>query len=375
MLNRLYFLKTHFSKKWPVELTFFVTSRCNFRCKHCFYWKEVEKEKKNELSLKEIEKITRGLPRLLRLLISGGEPFLRKDLSEICRAFYENTKVLHITIPTNGSLPEATEKATQRIVRNCPKTYVNIGLSLDALGKKRDRFVGVKSSFPKLQETHQRLCRLKRKYKNLAVGVITTMNAENQTDLIKIYEYAVKELEVDNFGFNVVRGLPKNRSVKNIDLSYFLELTRRITQNAKEDEVGKMNFLFSKFFLAKRVLLYDIFYKTHVQNKYQIPCYSGRIRGVINESGEVYPCETFMYHQPELKFGDLREFAYDFKKLWLSQKAEMIRKKITVTKCFCAHECDLTTNILFNFRLQPNLFKEWLKLQDWTRYFKLSGEK
>jgi len=362
MLEHLHFSKTYLFKKYPVELTFFVTSRCNFRCLHCFYWKEVDSKKLNELSLEEIERFTRRTPRLLRLLISGGEPFLRRDLPEICRSFYLNTKVLHITIPTNASMPDLIEESTRRILKNCPRTFVNISLSLDALGKKRDAFVQARGSFKKFKETYQRLKKLKRSYKNLGVGVITTMNADNQEELKEIYDYATKKLKVDNFGLNVVRGSPKDPKIKDINLKFFKELTERILKDAERGKGGKMNFSFFKFFLAKRSLLYKTFYKIYTENKYQIPCYSGRIRGVINECGQVFPCETYMYHQPELNFGNLRKANYDFRKLWHSKKARRIKKKIVEKKCFCAHECDLTTNILFNYRLLPQLLREWLKL-------------
>jgi len=43
---------------YPSYLIFFVTARCNSKCRMCFYWKEIEKAKnKKELSIKEIEKI------------------------------------------------------------------------------------------------------------------------------------------------------------------------------------------------------------------------------------------------------------------------------------------------------------------------------
>lgn len=362
LLRYLYFLKAYWFKKYPIELTFFVTSRCNFRCQHCFYWKEIDNKKLDELTIEEIEKFTKKVPRLLRLLISGGEPFLRKDLPEICESFYNNTKVLHITIPTNASMPDLIEKNTKKILENCPKAFINISLSLDALGEKRDEIVQVKDSFKKFEETCQRLNKLKKDYKNLGTGVITTMHAKNQKDLIKIYDYATNELKVDNFGFNVVRGSPKDPKIKDIDLEYFKELTKKILDDAQRGESGKMFFPFFKFFLAKRSLLYSVFYVTYTQNKYQIPCYSGRIRGVIDESGKVFPCEIYMYYRSELDFGDLREVNYDFKKIWNSKKAKKIKKNIVKIKCFCTHECDLTTNILFNHRLLPKLLKEWLKL-------------
>ena len=122
-----------------------------------------------------------------------------------------------------------------------------------------------------------------------------------------------------------------------------------------------MNIPLFNLFLAKRDLLYDIYYRTYTQDRYLIPCYSGKIRGVMDERGNVFPCETYMYKAPELGFGNLRDFSYDFGALWDSRKAKGIRERISSTKCYCSHECDLTTNILFNPLLLPRLLKESVK--------------
>ncbi len=66
----------------PVNLIFFVTSRCNLLCTHCFYWEELNK-RKNELELDEIERVSRSLPNLLSVSLTGGEPYLRPDLPDI----------------------------------------------------------------------------------------------------------------------------------------------------------------------------------------------------------------------------------------------------------------------------------------------------
>ena len=43
---------------FPSYVIFFITSKCNARCRFCFYWKNIEEsDKKKELDLEEIEKI------------------------------------------------------------------------------------------------------------------------------------------------------------------------------------------------------------------------------------------------------------------------------------------------------------------------------
>ena len=40
----------------PFHFVHFVTAKCNAKCNHCFYYKNINK-KRNELNLEEIEKV------------------------------------------------------------------------------------------------------------------------------------------------------------------------------------------------------------------------------------------------------------------------------------------------------------------------------
>ena len=88
-------------KQLPSYFIFYPTSRCNLKCSHCFYHDSLNK-RFNELTLAEIDKITQTMDPILSLILTGGEPYLRHDLDQIVRIFYENTKVPIISIPSNG---------------------------------------------------------------------------------------------------------------------------------------------------------------------------------------------------------------------------------------------------------------------------------
>ena len=88
-------------KQLPSYFIFYPTSRCNLKCKHCFYHDSLNK-KFNELTLDEIERITKSMDPILHLILTGGEPYLRHDLDQIVKIFYKNTRVPIRTIPSNG---------------------------------------------------------------------------------------------------------------------------------------------------------------------------------------------------------------------------------------------------------------------------------
>src|SRR5438034_3395349 len=80
----------------PVLLNILVTSVCDMRCVHCFFTDELDDKprKKLQMTTAQVARISETLGANLGvLIIAGGEPFTRKDLPEIARAFHENNKL------------------------------------------------------------------------------------------------------------------------------------------------------------------------------------------------------------------------------------------------------------------------------------------
>ena len=87
----------------PINLTLSITNMCNSRCQSCDIWKIYPAEKdrlEEELSVDEIEKIFRSVGRVYFFNISGGEPFLRKDIVDIVRVGCEQLRPSVVHIPT-----------------------------------------------------------------------------------------------------------------------------------------------------------------------------------------------------------------------------------------------------------------------------------
>ena len=110
-------------KNKPISLVHFVTNRCNARCSFCFIDFDNPKTFQGELSLEEIEQLTKNLGNsLLNVNLTGGEPFARKDLIEIAKAYLKNSTIQSIYITTNASLPDRVKQFAEEVSLFSPQT-------------------------------------------------------------------------------------------------------------------------------------------------------------------------------------------------------------------------------------------------------------
>ncbi len=101
----------------PITLTFSVTAACQSRCKTCHIGKRYHENPeiaKNDLSLGEIKKAFESLEHVYFFNISGGEPFLRRDLAKIIELACKYLTPAIVHIPTNALMPGRLEKTQER---------------------------------------------------------------------------------------------------------------------------------------------------------------------------------------------------------------------------------------------------------------------
>jgi len=338
-------------KQLPSYFIFYPTSRCNLKCSHCFYYDSLNK-KFNELTLVEIDKITKTMDTILSLILTGGEPYLRHDLDQIVRIFYENTKVPIITIPSNGWYLKKMEKQITNMMDWCPLLTLNQQISIDGIGPDHDairmdqQVKGSENSFEKAILTIKHLKKLQKIYNRINIGIIITFTNQNQNKFKEIVKEIYSLVEPDNISINLVRGDPRQKVNLDLDLKLYREaVTYRDNLFYQKKMSGHSRFVGNKYATAARIMLNELTNKTYEENKYTTPCYAGNLSGVMYPEGDVYPCEIL---DASHKIGNIRDYDLNFKKLWHSHKAKEEVKFIRKTKCFCTHECFNSVNILFN---------------------------
>lgn len=158
------------------------TNTCNLYCKHCYA------DSKNlvfddELTTKEAKSFIDDLAsfNVPVLLISGGEPLLRKDIFELID--YARSKNIRCTISTNGTL---INKQCAKAIKEAKVSYV--GISIDGIGARHDVFRGVKGSFDKALQGVRNCLEVGQK-----VGLRFTMSKYNYDQIDEIFELIIKE--------------------------------------------------------------------------------------------------------------------------------------------------------------------------------------
>ena len=202
----------------PPFLIFFVTSKCNLKCKHCFYWENMG-DSTSDLTFNEFESVSNQLGKLYNLLLSGGEPFLREDLVEICEIFCRNNRVQKLSIPTNGFMPDVIYNCVKQILSNCPEQSLDIQLSMDGLKDYHDNLRGRKGSFDRVLETYKLLGGLKNKFKNLSVNTTSVIVNDGIDELHRLQKFIKTNMKhIDNIYFGLVRGRPRESHISLPDI-------------------------------------------------------------------------------------------------------------------------------------------------------------
>ena len=127
-----------------------VTDRCNLRCFYCMPEEGIKYvDRKSLMSYEEMIRITSVLAKqgISKIRITGGEPFLRKDLMDFLKVISKNPDIEKINITTNGTLISDKIDALKAIGIN------SINLSIDSLDRERFFQITRRDELPKVMET------------------------------------------------------------------------------------------------------------------------------------------------------------------------------------------------------------------------------
>ncbi|HKQ99212.1 MAG TPA: radical SAM protein [Pyrinomonadaceae bacterium] len=319
----------------PVLLNILVTSVCDMRCTHCFFTDELDDRPRKKLQMKteEIERISETLGGNLGVLIlAGGEPFTRKDLPEIASAFYRNNKLESIYLMSNGQIQKRILPDVTRILEECPDLNVTVALGIDGLKEQHEKIRQKSGSWDIAIDTARQLQQIKKEYPRLDVQTCTCFMNSNQDTIFEWYDFLKHELKPDKVNFNYIRPPSADPKELEIDHARYSRLAQMIDDDSRHAAIKNNYGGDAGFFKAAiDIYMHGLIARTQEKQKAQMTCYAGTAGGVIYDEGTVSSCENL---EP---VGNLRDYDWNFQKLWLSPAMKERRRK-AADGCFCTHE-------------------------------------
>lgn len=334
------------SDKRPV-VVWNITRRCNLKCLHCYaHARNIPFD--NELTTMEGKKLIDdlagfGVP---VLLISGGEPLVRKDLPEL--AAYAVEKGMRAVISTNGTL------ITPQMADTLKKIGLSyVGISLDGMEEINDRFRGVKGAFKSALKGIENC-----KKAGIKVGLRFTINKINVGEIPDLFKL-IEENDIPRICFYhlvyagrgsklVEEDLSHEESRRAVDL--IMDFTKKLHDQGKPKEVltvdnhadGPYIYLRLKKENPERAKEVLELLKMNEGNN------SGRGIGCISWDGEVHADQFWRHYS----FGNVKD--RPFSEIWTDTSDPLMnklkeKKKYAKGKCATCKWLDICAG---NFRVR-----------------------
>jgi len=320
----------------------FVTSRCNSLCRTCFYHAELNQP--GDMTFDQIQKVSRTMPSITDLWLSGGEPTLRHDASEIVDMFVRNNGVRRLIIPTNGLVKERVCAIVDDALGRHSSLHLYLNVALDGYGETHDRIRGVPGHWRKTLDCIESLYPLKEKYGDrFRLNVNTVVCADNYTEIERLAEFMWSNFKLDGQYFNIVRGdTPVGDEIKQVPpevlppmYSYISQLTKRYGDRMFVNDDVTTRFAKNVAYVGTITTHYRTQQRNFLKSSaWPFACTAGETIAVIDYNGDVRACEL------REKFSSLQTYDYDFGALWSAQERQVELKAIDGGKsCWCTHVC------------------------------------
>jgi len=314
-----------------------VTWKCNSRCNYCKIWEMYVKNPsalKDEMVREDYEKLFDQLD-ISWLHVTGGEPFLKRDLPEILGYASEKANLFLIDTSTNGFLVDHTVSNVKKILEKISCKFI-VGVSLDGPSDIHIESRGIRDGWNKTVGTYLQLREMKREFPNLDVHINHFISPMNMMHFDRfVSELKEKDIGMDEVSIEVARSS-----------SFFMNESVKINNNKEVilDILKKCEKMYSNSKQTFRVKLRRK-YVTEMMNflttgKKAIPCASGYSSVFIDPYGNVQPCSQLKIPVGNVKNNDIKE-------IMESQKMKEWREKFKNCQ-ICWSGCEGITSIIQN---------------------------
>jgi len=298
----------------PLVMSWNLTRKCNLKCPHC-YINATPQELRNELSTEEAKNLIDQICEVSRplLILSGGEPLLRKDVFELVR--YGTAKGLKMGIGSNGSLID--DAAAMKLKDAGVET---VSISLDShIPEQHDEFRGVVGSWEKAVKAIKAL-----RENGVLVQVNTTVTQQNYDQIDDIMSLAEK-LGVENFHLFFL--VPTGRGARLADISpaKYEGMIKTTFAKAAKHKLNVRPSCAPQFMRIAKDMGLDM-------RQWIRGCIAGLYYCRVYPNGDITPCPYL-----PIKLGNIREKT--FKEIWFNSGMFKALRDFNALKGKCG-ECD-----------------------------------
>lgn len=246
-----------------------VTDACNSHCIHCNVWQK--KPTENPLSPEEYGKLFSDpfLSDVNEIIISGGEPMMRKDIKQIILALHNSLPNASITLSTNGLMPYTTARIVREVLQEGVEK-LSVGTSLDYVGPDHDTIRGTPNAYHKVMLLINHLKKIREDFPSLGIGFGVVLQEKNQDNIGELIKFAE-----ENDLFYLIQWMS--------DAAYYDNpRAKRCNPEKEYDVVGKLPDRFN--------MIRELWIKKIKGGNISFNCYALRDFFVVKCNGDVVPC-------------------------------------------------------------------------------------
>ena len=335
--NRVF--KSLFFGQVPNYAIVYVDGRCNMHCDFCCH-AAMDARNTGTVSPSNWGNAFRRAKSLLHLTITGGEPFLRKDLTEIISEIIINSGVPRVSIKSNGFYIKRIEEVIPILIKRFPNTEFTLSISLDGPKDVHDKVRNFKGAYDKVLETISTIEKY-RKEKNFFLRLASVLTTETK-EFLPDFLNQTDKWPIDFHEVILVRDIPDEEQLK----------LKIIYKELSEGQQKKSSNNWKKSFNGK---IFDRLYKETIKrlekNKNHSPCVAGSRFVEIFPDGLVRGCEVE-------KLWDMStigkvENKVDIVDILNSKKAKDFAK--FAKNCSCTFECANAISTVYDTKNWPSL--------------------
>lgn len=282
----------------PTDVSIITTYRCCMKCKMCNIWR-YPTEIKREIQAAELE----ILPQLKFVNVTGGEPFVRRDLAEIVEVCFR--KAPRVVISTSGYQVDEILALAEKFPQ------IGIRVSIEGLSTINDYLRGRDSGFDRGLKTLLGLRRMG--VQDIGFGI--TVSNNNSADMLELYELS--------------RNLKMEFATAAYHNSYYFHKDDNVITN-QDEVIGNFYELIDRLLAEKSPkswfrAFFNLGLINYVKgNRRLLPCEAGTVNFFIDPYGEVYPCNGLEERYWKESFGNVRQ-VQKFEDLWYGPQADKVR--------------------------------------------------